>query len=509
METYDVVVIGAGNAGLTAGAALAQGGANVLVLERHNIPGGCATSFCRGRFEFEVALHQLSGIGTPEKPGPLRMILDQLGVMDQLDFMPMSDLYHIMIPGQLDIRLEPDRSRATDTLKRHFPEEADHIEAFFDLVYKVFGEVIGAFYFKDPEISQDKYPLYFQYGLKPLQAVLNDHFQDPLLKAALTPYWTYMGLPPSRLSFIDMAAMLFAYIEFLPFHLRGGSQALSNALARRIVDCGGKIRYSCPVERILVEGGRVAGVATAAGDTLRAKHVVSNASKIATYIDMLDPDEVPAAVWGELKRTSISPSAFTLYLGLDQPPEALGITSSTNFILGNTDADAVYDRMKTMEIDQEDGLMMTCYTLIDPGFSPAGTSQVALITLKFGDPWLQVPPAQYAAEKYRIADAMLTRAEGAFPGLRNHIEEMEIATPVTHMRYLGTPRGAIYGFEKHIKDSPVFLPNRMHIEGLFLAGGWVGGNGFQPTLEAGFKTGQAVLRRLASHENPGGASSRF
>ena len=92
METYDAVIIGAGNAGLTAGAALAQGGAKVVVLERHTIPGGCATSFCRGRFEFEVALHQLSGIGTPEKPGPLRMVLDQLGVMEHLTFMPMTDL---------------------------------------------------------------------------------------------------------------------------------------------------------------------------------------------------------------------------------------------------------------------------------------------------------------------------------------------------------------------------------------------------------------------------------
>ena len=121
METYDVIVIGAGNAGLTAAAALAQGGAQVLVLERHNIPGGCATSFCRGRFEFEVALHQLSGIGTPAKPGPLRMVLDQLKVADRLDFVPMTDLYHVVIPDTLDILLEPDRARTIAALKEHFP----------------------------------------------------------------------------------------------------------------------------------------------------------------------------------------------------------------------------------------------------------------------------------------------------------------------------------------------------------------------------------------------------
>jgi prolycopene isomerase len=104
MEKYDAVVIGAGNGGLTAAATLAKRGINVLLLERHNIPGGCATSFCRGRFEFEVALHQLSGLGTPEKPGPLRGILDHLGVSEQLEFVPMSDLYHIVVPGENPFR---------------------------------------------------------------------------------------------------------------------------------------------------------------------------------------------------------------------------------------------------------------------------------------------------------------------------------------------------------------------------------------------------------------------
>ena len=78
MSEYDVVVIGAGNGGLTAACSLAQRGMKTLLLERHNIPGGCATSFCRGRFEFEVALHQLSGLGTADKPGHYA-VLDNLG----------------------------------------------------------------------------------------------------------------------------------------------------------------------------------------------------------------------------------------------------------------------------------------------------------------------------------------------------------------------------------------------------------------------------------------------
>src|SRR5512135_86130 len=99
MPDYDAVVIGAGNGGLTAALTLAKKGLNVLLLEKHNVPGGCATSFVRGRFEFEVALHQLSGIGTKEKPGPLRALLGELGVLDRIELVEMKILYRQVVPG--------------------------------------------------------------------------------------------------------------------------------------------------------------------------------------------------------------------------------------------------------------------------------------------------------------------------------------------------------------------------------------------------------------------------
>ncbi|WP_051786718.1 MULTISPECIES: FAD-dependent oxidoreductase [Streptomyces] len=70
MTDVDVVVIGAGNAGLTAAATLQRAGIRTLLVERHNVPGGCATSFRRGRYEFEVALHQLSGVGLEGQGSP-------------------------------------------------------------------------------------------------------------------------------------------------------------------------------------------------------------------------------------------------------------------------------------------------------------------------------------------------------------------------------------------------------------------------------------------------------
>jgi phytoene dehydrogenase-like protein len=180
MQTYDVVVIGAGNGGLAAAAKLAQEGVNVLLLERHNIPGGAATSFCRGRFEFEVALHQLSGLGTPEKPGLLRLELNKLGVMDDLEFVEISDLYHVATADGFRITLKTNRDETIAVLKDKFPHEKDAIQSYFDLTTNYANDMIGAFIFRDPEPSRQKYPNLYKYAFRNSKEVLDDYFSDPV-----------------------------------------------------------------------------------------------------------------------------------------------------------------------------------------------------------------------------------------------------------------------------------------------------------------------------------------
>ncbi len=132
-----------------------------------------------------------------------------------------------------------------------------------------------------------------------------------------------------------------------------------------------------------------------------------------------------------------------------------------------------------------------------PSFSPPGTSQVNIVSLKYGEPWLKVPPEAYYDLKYRCAESMLQRVEQVYPGLRSHIEEIEVATPLTFMRYLGHPAGAIYGYEQLTKDSLFFQPGRYSpIKGLFFAGGWAGDCGFEPTLRSGKAAAKSILKQL-------------
>ena len=144
--------------------------------------------------------------------------------------------------------------------------------------------------------------------------------------------------------------------------------------------------------------------------------------------------------------------------------------------------------MHTLGFDDE-LFVMSCYDVAVPDFSPPGTCQANIVTLKFGDQWLRVPPHQYHRTKFECAETVLQRVEEIFPKVRAHIEEIEVATPATFARYTRTYDGIIYGYE---------CDRRSSINGLFFAGGWVGDAGFQPTIEAGAAAGKAVVRNLSA-----------
>ena len=494
MPDYDAVVIGAGNGGLTAALTLARAGRKVLLLERHNVPGGCATSFVRGRFEFEVALHQLSGMGSAEKPGPLRSILGEMGVLEKLEFVEMENLYRVVFPGTFDITLKTDREKIIKELAKRFPKESAAIGRFFDFLYEFSMQLIQGLFFHDPNISKEKYPLYFKYALKNTQDVLDEYFENPMLKAVLSVYWGYVGVPPSKLPFGEFAIMLFAYIEFKPYHLKGGSQALSNALLDGFLQAGGEVRFNCGAKKILVKNGMVTGVMTEDGDMVNANYAVSNASTISTFAELIDREEVPSSQMEMMKSYTIGPSAFTVYAGLDCEPGELGIHETTNFITTTLDMDRAFATWNTME--QQGWALLTCYDVSDPDFSPTGACQAAIVALQYAEPWYRVPPHQYADAKYRYAEGLLELAERVFPGFGSHIEEAEAATPLTHMRYLGHPGGAIYGFDQFAKDSTLFITSKSPIKGLYLAGAWVGSGGFQPTLTSGRAAARSILKDM-------------
>ncbi|MFD9464583.1 phytoene desaturase family protein [Streptomyces sp. NPDC060027] len=491
MNDFDAIVIGAGNAGLTAATTLQRAGVRTLLVERHNVPGGCGTSFRRGRFEFETALHQLSGVGAQGQEYSLRGLFESLGVADKLDFIQEHDLYRSLVPGHHDVTLPADWDGAIDALEVAFPGNRDRVARFFQLLKDITFWQIAAMRGM-PRESID--PVLFGHGLRPAKDVLDEYFDHDGLKHVLGMYWTYLGQPPSKLCFQDLALTLFAYLEFKPWHVRGGSQAMSTAILDSFLEAGGQARFNTAVEKILTSGGRAFGVRLDDGQDVTAVDVVSNASLPVTY-GMLEPSAVPSAVRRDLATRRIGVSGFVLHMGLNTTPKDLGFTTSTSFVNLDTDNDRTYDGWSSLA-EPARGICMSSYDVAPIGFAPSGATHVSLMTLQYAEAWNKIEPADYARTKFAYAETLLDVAEHMTPGIRDTIEEIDVATPMTMMRYLGHPGGAIYGYDQDATEGWLFRDSERHthVPGLHLAGSWAGIGGFQPTLEAGARVARRLLR---------------
>ncbi|MCT4542331.1 MAG: NAD(P)/FAD-dependent oxidoreductase [Vallitalea sp.] len=498
---YDVIIIGAGNGGLSAAATLAMKGKKLLVLERHNIPGGCGTSFRRGRFEFEVALHQLNAMGSEDSPGALRKLFREYGIENQIDWIEINSLFKVNLPNDMSVVLPANREESEAVLIEKFPEEKQAILDYFKVVYQLSKERAGfTQYMSNPVKNQKEditkmFPSFFKYGLKTTQEVLNDFFDSTELQLCLSPYWCFMGMSPDRFPFLILAGCTYSYIEEKPYYLRGGSQVMSQALTEVIRKNDGEIKFNCGVKRIILENNKAVGVIDDNGAEYKCKKIISNISPINTYYNLLDSSEIPIQAKEYLKGYTIGISAFSLFIGLDCTPSEVGFTDSFNLIYDDLDVNEEFKYSHTL-LPEFDPLVATCYTIDDPKVSPPGTTVVSAGVLKYGDPWMELSPEKYYDTKYKAADIVLNRLETRFPGIRDHIEEIEVATPLTYMRYLDHPGGAIYGYEQDVKSSTLFLPKQEFIENLSFASGWVNSCGFAPNYLYGNGVAMKVLREV-------------
>lgn len=493
MKQYDVIVIGGGNGGLASAATLAEKGKSVILFEKHNIPGGCGTSFRRGRFEFEVALHQLSHMGTPEKPGPLRELFKRYGILDKINWIQIKELFRVNFPDGTGVSLPAERKECEDFLSREFPSQADGIKKYFETVYR-FCEEAAEFAAKSAKSTGEPnalkkavmkagfpkiYPTLANYGLKSTQEVLDEFFTDSKLQLALSAYWCFMGVPPERFPFSILAKCTNFYLETKPYYLTGTSMMMNQAIMEAVQKMGGTVRLNCGVKRIILEDGKAVGVIDEFGEEYRAKKIISNISPLATYGNLLSPDEIPDSAREYLKPYTVGISAITCFIGLDCSPEEIGFT--TSFTLNYESLDANKDFKDAYKLlPDNDPLVATCYTVDDPSVSPEGTSVITAGTLKYGEAWEKLAPEQYYEMKYEAGKRIVSRLEKMYPGFTEHIEEMEIATPLTHMHYLGHPGGAIYGYEQDLMQSVFFFPTESKIENLEFASGWVNACGFGP-----------------------------
>ena len=499
MKDYDAVVIGSGLGGLSAATFLSREGKKVLLIERHNVPGGYASSFVRGRFEFEVSLHELSGMGDINDRGPLFKILHAAGVTNKVEFIPIPEFYRSVFPD-FEITVPIGRENFEDTLCDWFPADADGIKRFSQTIFDFTREALRANRVGMKTVMKDpsEYPTLASNFGKSLKEVMDPLVEDERARAVLGQIWGYFCQPPSKLSFTIYAMGMASYIRFGPYHIKGRSQALSQAFVDTIEENGGEAWFNNGAARIIVKNGEVSGVVTEDGTEIACRYVVSNANPFTTCIDLIGTDEIPSWYLRRLGAVSGGASTFNVYLGLDCTCTDLGLRNHETFVNTIYDLDEHYEIMRTALNVEPAETAVTAYNAVDPDFSPPGTASVVLTLISYSDPWLKLSPVEYIEAKNKVADNVIKLAERVAPGLREHIEVVEVATPLTNMRYTGNVGGSIIGFDETFKGTGMDrMPSRGPITGLYFSGAYVNiGGGYEPSMVSGFLAAREVLEDM-------------
>jgi len=251
----------------------------------------------------------------------------------------------------------------------------------------------------------------------------------------------------------------------------------------------------------LVEGGKVVGIETTNGDKIKTNYVISNASPTLTYNKLIYPQsEVPEIAYKDVNARIHGLTGFVVYVGLDTTTEELGLHDYGYFIMDTMDTDEAYDSWKKLQPPK--GLACCVLNNAVPGCSPPGTCMLNITTLYRPEAWKDVKPEEYVDIKNKIAEELIIKFEKATgTSLRDHIEEIEIATPATFARYLKLYNGIFYGYEPESWDSIIPRLNMMgkdvYIEGLEFAGGFNRrAHGYSSALSDGLISAQLTLGKL-------------
>ena len=468
------MIIGAGGGGLGAAATLARGGKSVLVLEQHHKVGGQMTNFRRGDYRFEVSLHGFDGMGIASLAG--------LGIADRVEPVTMPVMYRAVYPDvTLDVPADVGEYEAL--MKETFPDEAAGIGEMFHDMTNMLGSMGG-------------------YVGKSVDEALSEYVEDERIVAVITQLAAFLGVEPARLSAVLFLGMWNGYHLMGYHYFIGGSQSVSDALAEVTEENGGVIKLNTRAERIVIENNLVTRVLTDEGGCYHADYVISNANAIDTFLHMIGEEHLSDEFVANLSAKKLGLSVFVVYLGVDEDfseyfPDTYEIMMNHSFDPGA--------HFRAIESCDPEGVMfgMADFTLIDPTTAPAGKN-VITITSQLGyhcfEEWnWDESYASYHEYKRDIAEIFVRRADEVLPGLAEHIEVMEVATPQTVKQYTLNPAGSIFGWDMGEGESfmgPFDFENMgTQFDNLYLAGAWAFGGGQSVVTMSGAAVGSEILRK--------------
>lgn len=495
-----MTIIGGGLGGLTAGALLSRAGMKVVVIERESRPGGYLAGFHRKAFVFDSALHWLNQCG---RGGMVNKVFAAIGD-DSPRALPMERIRRYK-GDSFDYLLTSNPEELKARLQADFPEDQKGLDKFFRQAWTLgqrmvtYGKFMRAAETMNPvelaarglSLAAWSYPFWRHVGDKDC-AGLGSFFQSERLKnvfcseenilSCLVPIgWAYHGdfqRPPA-----------------------GGSQSFVKWLKKKVEAQGSVVALRTEVKQIDVDQRRATGVTLADGHAIKSRWVIGACDIEAMFTRLLPTDAVPKDVVDKYRQAELYNSCVTISLGLDCHPRELGMNEELVYLT----RDGLARHAHNSGDPHTTAISVLAPSLRDPTLAPEGKGTLTMYAeagIDYGDQWKTEPGmvrgAAYKEFKRQYAEVLLDRVQDVLlPGFKKHIELIDIATPVTHLRYTGNKGGTIMAQRTSKKNMQMKVSGyKTPVDRLIIGGHWAEyGGGVPVTVKAGANAAAIILKR--------------
>ena len=450
---FDIVIIGAGIGGLICGTMLAKNGKKVLIIEKNKVVGGCCCGFTRKNVYFDAGAHIF---GSCDSGQALGRILSELNIDIKFNRISPAETLHfpdkeIVIPADLDSYAE--------FLSKEFTGESSGINKFFELL-------------------KDKYNFPVKFGKATYQELLDNYFEDAELKAILSGYSGFIGLPPKKASALVMIMMMASYLRDGVYYPAGGAQNFSDSIKRAFLSYGGVIALDSKLTKITISEDRISSVLINDSVSYIGDEYIFNIDPIQ-IVACIGKGDVVKKINSQINKYMKSVSAFIAYMTIEAKEENIKKITGWHF---NS-----YD----LNTDFLSAVYITSPFLYNKNFERFKNIPATLEFFQCVE-----SEACYTKDYIERKDIFKNKMIARFGNKTGKVLSCEIATPLTIERYTGNSAGAIYGWENtpdstygmRLKENMDFLQN------MYMTGHWTYyGSGIISAALSGMDISQKIL----------------
>ncbi len=503
----NIVIIGAGPGGLTAGMILTHRGFNVTIIEKNKTVGGRNGELKLGDYSFDIGptfLHQKF---------TLDEIFHEAGYNSDefLDFVRLDPMYRISFP-HTNLHPTTNIEQLTQEVAEKFPGNEKGVRQFMDHHHKKFKAIF-------PCLHRPYLHWWHMLNKNILKAIpyiatpksvyqeLGQYFEDDNLKLAFTFQAKYLGMSPWN---CPALFTILPYIEYQygMYHVQGGLNRISHAMADVFQKNGGTLIKDRSVRKLYQSGKKVTHIKLDNKEIITCDECILNADYAYSMTNLFDEAVVthPRHKEKEMKKKKFSCSTFMLYLGLDTLYEN---EPHHNIII----ADNYHHNVDEMNTNQKASEDMSIYvrnaSITDPSLAPKGHSALYVLVPTVNNQsnldWNEF------SQQYRDMIIRRIEARTGMKDLSSHIVTEKIITPTDWETDMNVFQGAVFNLSHIIKQMLYFRPHNQlsGYKNVYLTGGGTHpGSGLPTIYESGRiaanliseKYGQPVPQAYASFE---------